>query len=128
MLTIKSIASIDGSFVFNIKGDYTCISTKNVVYLFECGDCYQRYIGETMNSFRLQFNNHKSHSKSLENLPITRHVTAYNHSIRNFKVAILKSGFHSQQERRILESIMIKKFKTIALGLNMDLGILNKLL
>ena len=39
---------------------FDCVRSEGVVYLITCKKCGLRYVGNTVTSFRLRFNNHKS--------------------------------------------------------------------
>ena len=45
------------TFHINHHFDY---NSQGVVYLITCGKCSKQYVGNTVTSFRLRFNNHKS--------------------------------------------------------------------
>jgi hypothetical protein len=121
------VSSIDNSYTFTIRESLNC-NSKNLVYLLQCNLCRLQYIGETQTSFRLRFNNHKSHINSMPLLPISQHVCKTGHSFRNFAVYLLKSGFSSSKDRLAFESYMIHNFKTRTLGLNKDPGVLGRYL
>ena len=44
---------------FHINHHFGC-NSQGVVYLITCGKCSKQYVGNTVTSFRLRFNNHKS--------------------------------------------------------------------
>jgi hypothetical protein len=44
---------------FHINHHFDC-NSQRVVYLITCGKCSKQYVGNTVTSFRLRFNNHKS--------------------------------------------------------------------
>ena len=44
---------------FHINHHFDC-NSQGVVYLITCGKCSKEYVGNTVTSFRLRFNNHKS--------------------------------------------------------------------
>ena len=56
----------DGTKTYTIrKGPHTC-DTKYVVYLLECNTCGIQYVGSAKTTFRLRFNNYKSHFRLYE--------------------------------------------------------------
>ena len=44
---------------FHINHHFDC-NSQGVVYLITCGKCSKQYVGNTVTSFRLRFNNHTS--------------------------------------------------------------------
>ena len=44
---------------YYVNYDFDCDSNE-VVYLIECKKCLKLYVGSTITSFRMRFNNHKS--------------------------------------------------------------------
>lgn len=118
--------STHSNFKHFIREDLNCDSS-NVVYMLECGDCGMQYIGQTDNSFRLRFNNHRSHAQTLPNLPLSKHLRKEGHEFDNLKVTILQSGFKNTREREQRESYFIFKFNTLQQGLNENHGVLSSL-
>ena len=57
---------------FKINYSFNCDSS-GVVYLLSCKKCMKSYVGSTINTFRLRFNNHKSslkrYGKGQHNIP-----------------------------------------------------------
>ena len=45
--------------VFRINHHFDC-NSQGVIYLITCGKCSKQYVGSTITTFRLRFNNHKS--------------------------------------------------------------------
>lgn len=123
MTKTKTASSTASHFSVKLKGNFNCDSA-NVVYLLECNTCHLQYIGQTANAFRLRFNNHRAHAKSLPNLPLSRHVGIPGHSFNNLKVTIIESNFNSNHAREVRESYLIFKFKTASSGLNEGVGAL----
>lgn len=123
MTTTVTASSTTSNFTLNIKGNFTC-DTENVIYLLECTECRLQYIGQTRKSFRLRFNNHKSHIKTLPNLPLSHHINVVGHSFNKIKATILESGFRSHHDREVRESYLIHKFKSMKSGLNESVGAL----
>jgi hypothetical protein len=132
--TVQTCSSKNGEFNFEIRGDFCC-DTPNVVYCFECNICKVQYIGETSTAFRYRFNNHvKDYKCSVEILarqqparggnihPVAKHFHETNHSLEDFRVYILKSGFRSITERKSFESFLIHRLDTLQNGLNGDSG------
>lgn len=126
MRTTQKATSTASNFSVQIKGNFTC-DTANVIYLLECTICSQQYIGQTETPFRIRFNNHRSHTKSLLNLPVSKHVNLPGHSFNDLKATILESGFRSHHDREIRESYLIYKFNTTASGINESKGKLTSL-
>lgn len=109
------------SFRYKIQGELNC-DTRNVVYLLECTVCRVQYIGQTETSFRVRFNNHRAHVKSLPQLPISQHANIIGHQFDKFRVTILRSGFQTHYDREACESYLIHKFNTMSGGLNETIG------
>lgn len=126
MSTTDTAVSSASDFRLKIKGNLNCDSS-NVVYLLECTVCHLQYIGQTQKSFRSRFNNHKSHSKTLPSLPLSKHVNLPGHSFDHLRATILESGFRSHHDRLIRESYLIYKFKSASSGINESLGKLSSL-
>lgn len=113
--------SSHSQYSVKIRGNLTCDSS-NVIYLLECTVCRMQYIGQTETSFRLRFNNHKAHAKSIPNLPLSKHLNLPNHSFDKLTVTLLETGFKSKREREQRESYLIYRFKTIEKGINENPG------
>lgn len=87
---------------YSIKGTHTCKSS-NLIYLCECMECQQQYIGETSGQMNIRMNNRRSDIKS-------KHIGrdgAANHMIENsnhsMSVTILRSGFSCDAKRKNAE-------------------------
>ncbi|CAN7944232.1 unnamed protein product [Ixodes hexagonus] len=113
--------STNSEFTWNINGSYDC-STANVIYLLHCDICSKQYVGQTDLAFRLRFNNHKCHAKTLPELPLSKHLSLPNHSIDNISVIILESGFSTTIGSEQKESYFIYKFNTFNQGINESPG------
>ncbi|CAN7976705.1 unnamed protein product [Ixodes persulcatus] len=119
----SSASSTQSQFSLKIRGNLTCDSS-NVIYLLECSVCKMQYIGQTKTAFRTRFNNHKSHSKSLPSLALSKHLSLPHHSFEKLSVTILETGFKSDREREQRESYLIYRFNTIDKGINESPGTL----
>ena len=56
---------------------YTQCSTTNVIYLLTCSVCKLQYVGETKNSFRRRFLDHKGYIRRNENQPTATHIKSH---------------------------------------------------
>lgn len=121
MQTAREAVSTHSNFKFSVRGSFDCDSS-NLVYLLECGVCNMQYIGQTDTAFRLRFNNHRSHTKTLPNLPLSRHLATQKHSFDDIKVTLLQGNFSSCREREQCESYLIYKFNTLNDGINESPG------
>ena len=121
MTTTQRAASTASDYYVNVRGNFNC-DTANVVYLLECTICGQQYIGQTETPFRMRFDNHRSHAKSLPHLPLSRHVGRPGHLFEDLKATILESGFKTHHDREIRESYHIYKFKSTSFKINESYG------
>ncbi|CAN7939219.1 unnamed protein product [Ixodes hexagonus] len=121
MVPTSKATSSKSNFVYNIEGTFNCDS-QNIVYLLHCTLCSMQYIGQTETPFRLRFNNHRAHIKSIPDLPFSRHMRLPEHSIQNITVIILQSGFQTHYDREATESYLIHKFNTLSDGINENRG------
>ncbi len=69
----------------------SCCQTKNVVYLLSCKKCGIQYVGETMQSLRERFNQHKNSviRKSYSTLLVS-HFNQAGHSINDMTIRVLE--------------------------------------
>lgn len=123
MQTTQKANSTFSDFSLNIRGSFNCDSS-NVIYMLECTVCKKQYIGQTETSFRIRFNNHRSHSNKLPSLPLSKHIRLPGHSFENIRATILESGFRSHHDREARESYLIYKFNTVSSGINESTGTL----
>ncbi|CAN8013568.1 unnamed protein product [Ixodes persulcatus] len=121
--TTNLVTSANSDFSFKITGNLNC-GTRNVIYLLRCKLCNMDYIGQTSTSFRLRFNNHKSHVKSLPTLPFSKQMNLKEHSIEKIRIILLESGFSSDHDRELKEAFFIHKFNSVACGINAGPGVL----
>ncbi len=130
---IKQFTSRDKSFNFEIRGNYDC-DTPNAVYIFECTICNMQYVGETQNTFRERFNNHKSrfytdiyHTDTCSHTsPLAAHYLNTKHHFNNLNAFVVKAGFSDHIERKCFESFLIHKLNSFNNGLNQCTGIWKK--
>ena len=122
----NTIKSTNSNFTYKIYGSLNCDSS-NVIYLLECGTCDEQYVGQTETPFRLRFNNHRAHMKSIPQLPLSRHMSKPGHSFDKLRVTFLQSGFKSNRDREQKESYLIHKFNTIKAGINEHPGIMTSI-
>jgi hypothetical protein len=122
MKPTNEVVSLDGQFTFQVRGSYNC-NSQNIIYMLVCGQCGLQYIGETCRKLRERFNDHKSKSNKRK-YPVGRHVVDTGHAFDTFHAIVLKGGFSSDHERKLFESFLIQRFRTVQNGLNDDSGIL----
>ena len=122
----STIESTNSGFTYKIYGNLNC-DTNNMVYLLKCGTCGQQYVGQTETAFRLRFNNHRAHVKSIPQLPLSKHMSIPGHTFDKLEVTFLQSGFKSNREREQKESFLIYKFNTIKEGINEHPGIMTSI-
>ena len=108
--------------VFTIRHKMTCDSS-NIVYLLYCDTCrHTQYIGETKNSLRTRFYQHRSNINTNTGTHVTRHFNSQNHTLANMKcLAMEKVHTDDTEKRQERESFWIRKMRTLfPLGLNMQ--------
>ena len=105
-----------------LQKNFHC-GSRNVVYLLQCS-CKKQYVGQTKTKFRSRYHCHKSHTKSDIDYcaDIHRHVNLEGHPFEGFTFAILGGGFKTDSERLAYENLMIEKFDTKNMGLNISPG------
>lgn len=118
--------STNSNFTYKIYGNLDCDSS-NIVYLLKCGACDKQYVGQTETPFRIRFNNHRAHIKSLPQLPLSKHVNIPGHSFDKLEVTFLQSGFKTNRDREQRESYLIYKFNTIKAGINEHPGLMTSM-
>lgn len=126
MQTTTVAESTHSNFKHKISGALDCDSN-NVIYLLECGVCNMQYVGQTDTPFRIRFNNHRSHVRSLPGLPLSKHVALKDHNFEGIKVTLLENNFRTTREREQRESYFIYKFDKIKSGINEHPGTLSAL-
>ena len=100
-------------------------TTENVVYLLTCSVCKIQYIGETKNSFRHRYGDHKGYIRRKEKQPTAIHMNRHNDPEGHYKANILEV-IHKDPKlpdttafRKKREVFWIYRFKTlIPSGLN----------
>ena len=110
---------------FHISHHFDC-NSEGVVYLVTCKACKMQYVGCTITSFRLRFNNHKSslnrYGQGIRNINgqhLYEHFFGEGHSgLSDFRVQIIDSTDVINPTER--ESYWIEKINCYCpLGLNM---------
>ena len=105
---------------FQIRHRLTCQSS-NIVYLLYCHTCQQsQYVGETKNTLKTRFYQHRSHINKNTDTLVTKHFNQTDHSIHNMKcVAVEKVHSDKREDRLRREAFWIQKLKTVVpCGLN----------
>ena len=116
--TIKASAT---KFTVELRTSMDC-NTRNIIYCIQClkHGCGQQYIGQTQNSLKDRFNQHRGYvnNKKLEKAT-GLHFNLAGHSISDMHVTIVEK-VHSRDEfiRKRRESHYIQKFNTKHKGIN----------
>ena len=116
--------STSGVFVSNASG--TCTS-ENVVYVIECKKCGRQYIGETTQSLRQRFTQHRNNIICGKNkTPLVRHFNSPGHSISDVSIKVLEKFDNDDAVKNNLlhfELLWIKALNTaFPFGLNDKIG------
>ena len=100
------------------------INTKNCVYLIRCLACDLQYVGETGNTIRVRFHQHKHNIKRKKDahLPLVAHFVE--HGWLALSASVLEANpFWSAAQRRRAERLWIDRLGTWQpLGLNVGVG------
>ena len=62
------------------------VYTKNVIYLISCRKCAVQYVGETSQTLRCRFNNHRSRLKQLCGLYLYHHFSSDSHTLDDISI------------------------------------------
>ena len=122
LITSSSITSSSTNSSFPILHHISC-NTTNIIYVITCKHCRIQYTGQTCNSLRTRFNNHKSTVRKPDlSSPVGRHFNLPDH---NGVSDILIQGVEVVANRNLLnerESCWMWKLKThhSVGGLNLD--------
>ena len=105
--------STGSMFISNATG--TCASN-NVVYMIECKKCGMQYIGETTQTLRQRFTQHRNNIIGGKNkTPLVRHFNSPGHSINDVSIKILEKFNNSHDIKNTLlqyELLWIKVLNT----------------
>ena len=74
---------------YPIPGHIHCTAI-NVIYLLTCSVCKMQYIGETKNSFRRRFGDHKGYIRRNEKQPTAIHINRHNDPMGHYIPRILE--------------------------------------
>ena len=100
------------------------INTKNCVYLIRCLTCELQYVGETGNTVRVRFHQHRHNIKHKRDahLPLVAHFIQ--HGWLALSASVLEANpFWSAAQRRRSERIWVDRLGTMQpLGLNVGVG------
>ena len=86
---------VGNSFASNVTGKSYNIScprgsircgTKNVIYVISCRKCGVQYVGETSQTLRARFNNHRNRLKQLCGLYLYHHFNSDGHSLDDINI------------------------------------------
>ena len=86
---------VGSSFTSNLTGrcyNVTCAGknmncgTKNIIYLISCRKCAVQYVGETSQTLRSRFNNHRNRLKQLCGLYLYHHFNSDSHTLDDISI------------------------------------------
>ena len=101
---------------FTIRSHYTC-DTTNIVYLLWCQKCnHSQYVGETKNSLRARFYQHRSdiHLKKGKCTHVVEHFNRENHSLQDLRCLVIERVYtESCLARNKREDFWRKKLQTV---------------
>ena len=121
LLTGPKIKSTTTSVTFHIRDHIDC-NSKNIIYVITCSLCNAQYTGQTCNSLRTRFNNHKSAIRRTNTSEsVSSHFKLPGHSISHLKIQGVEK-VSNVSELNSAESRWIWSLKThrITGGLNID--------
>ena len=86
LVTNNKVKSFYNKKSFNIKETMSCEST-NIIYIMWCNKCQIQYVGETVNSLKSRFYQHRSNIKKQAGncTNIINHFNITNHSLNDLK-------------------------------------------
>ena len=70
---------------FNCLGNLNC-NSNNIIYIIKCTKCDLVYVGETGNTLRDRFNQHKSDIRLKKDTAIGNHFNTSDHSLEHLKI------------------------------------------
>ena len=86
---------------FQIRHRRTCQSS-NIVYLLYCHTCQQsQYVGETKNTLKTRFYQHRSNINRNTGTLVTKHFNQTDHSIHNMKCVAVEKVHSEKHEDRL---------------------------
>ena len=115
--TFHSMQSKD---TFTIRHALSCQSS-NIIYVLYCDMCNNsQYVGETKNTLKTRFYQHRSNINKNTGTLVTKHFNQPTHRLDNMKCIAIEKVFHDSLEARLTrEEFWMKKLKTNSpLGLN----------
>ena len=107
---VSPTAKINGpKITWEIRGSFSCTTT-DCIYAIHCKLCNQLYIGETKRRLADRTTEHlRSITLNTPGLPVAQHFNQPNHSVNNFEVCIVTSGFSSDVARKEQEEKLIHR-------------------
>ncbi|KAL8561484.1 hypothetical protein ACOMHN_011166 [Nucella lapillus] len=106
--------------IFTIRHRMSC-ETTNIVYLLYCDLCQNtQYIGETQNSLKSRFYQHRSNVNKNTGTHVTLHFNRPSHTLQNIKCLPIEKVYSDTKEKRLQrEFFWMNKLKTVyPMGLN----------
>ncbi len=85
----NSFISTTFSELHKIKQDANCASS-DIIYLVTCKKCRIQYVGETGQTLRGRFNNHRSCIKLKKDTPLSIHFNSQGHDITHLQVITIE--------------------------------------
>jgi hypothetical protein len=111
------------SETFTIRQKMTC-ETPNIIYLLFCSKCKKsQYIGETKNSLKQRFYQHRSNININTGTLVTLHFNQVDHSLDDMRCIVIEKVYSQIHSRRLArEAFWVSKLKTLSpYGLNTKL-------
>ena len=116
----KTFSSSRTSESFTIREKFNCDS-QNIIYMLYCDKCeHNQYVGETKNSLKVRFYQHRSNINKNTGTLVTQHFNSPNHSLANMKCIVLERVHGIDHNSRLKrERFWMEKLQTLfPLGLN----------
>ena len=114
--------------VYNVVSPSTKVScsTRNVIYLISCRKCGVQYVGETSQTLRSRFNNHRNRLKRLCGLYLYHHFSSDGHTLNDISIMPIEEvvlqrneGINLTSKRLQREEYWCKELCTVfSYGLN----------
>ena len=109
---------VGNSFASNVTGKSYNIScprgsircgTKNVIYVISCRKCGVQYVGETSQTLRARFNNHRNRLKQLCGLYLYHHFNSDGHSLDDINIMPIEEVVLEQTDGMTLPSKRLQR-------------------
>ena len=90
------------------RGSISC-RTKNVIYVISCRKCGVQYVGETSQTLRARFNNHRNRLKQLCGLYLYHHFNSDGHSLDDINIMPIEEVVLEQTDGMTLPSKRLQR-------------------